>query len=260
MKNEEIRMFIYSCEHEWEAILTCIYEAWTSRRGQENIKLVFEPVEQYTLLDEYISVAADSAKAEKVMNAICGKISPYVYYELLFASSAYEEDVMDVIYRVLLLGFSVGPEVLNMVQYRDVMRFSEIRRRLGKEVNRFQEIVRFHEVQKGLYVAHIEPKSRLVMHLGPIFADRMPSENFMIVDDVYHEAVIHPKDEEYYLQQLNDFEYQRLLETEEMNDDYTDLWKVFFETIAIKERHNEKCQNTLFPLWARKHTVEFVKK
>ena len=41
------------------------------------------------------------------------------------------------------------------------------------------------------------------------------------------------------------------------DDEYTDLWKVFFETIAIKERTNSKCQNNLFPMWTRTHAVEF---
>ena len=94
--------------------------------------------------------------------------------------------------------------------------------------------------------------------LGPIFADRMPSEHFMIVDDVHREAIIHPKDEMYYLKTLSDEEYEQLLHTEEINDSYTDLWKLFFHTIAIKERANAKCQDNLFPLWTRKHAVEFM--
>ena len=181
-----------------------------------------------------------------------------VYRELAYASMAYEEEILDLIYRVLLVGFSYGPDVLNMVMYREIMQFNQIRRRLGREVNHFQEFVRFHEVQKGLYVAHIEPKSRLVVALGPIFADRMPSEHFMIIDDIHKEALIHPKDEMYYLKPLNDSEYEQLLKTEEMNDAYTDLWKIFFESIAIRERANEKCQTNLFPLWTRKHAVEFM--
>lgn len=251
-------MYIYSCKRGWEEILTCIYEAWTSKRGHENIRLVFEPIEQYSMFDEYIHVDADEVKADKVISAIRSKISPYVYHKLAYASMAYEEDVMDVIYHVLILGFAYGPEVLNMVAYKDVMRFGEISKRLEREVNRFQEIIRFHESGKGVYVAHIEPKSPLVVALGPIFQDRMPSEHFVIVDDVYKEAVIHPKDGECILKKLSDEEYTNLLQTEAKNDSYTDLWKVFFDTIAIKERENARCQRNHFPIWARKHAVEFV--
>ena len=58
--------------------------------------------------------------------------------------------------------------------------------------------------------------------------------------------------------QINDREFARLAQTEEENDEYTDLWKAFFDSIAIKERANEKCQMSHFPLWARKHAVEFT--
>ena len=72
-------MTIYSCEHEWEAMLTCIYDAWASKKGQQNIRLELEPIEQYTLFDEYIHVDADHEKAIKVMDAVNRKISPLFF-------------------------------------------------------------------------------------------------------------------------------------------------------------------------------------
>jgi len=42
-----------------------------------------------------------------------------------------------------------------------------------------------------------------------------------------------------------------------VSDKYEQLWKTFFETIAIKERTNPKCQRNLMPLWIRAHMNEF---
>lgn len=250
-------MVVYTCSHNLEAMLTCIYVAWASKKGHQNIRLEIEPVEQYSLFDEYHHVDPDFDKANSVMTAVQTKISPYVYTEIAYCSMAYEKDVLDTIYHILLLGFSLGCHVLEMVHYRDVMRYKEIRTRLGKETCRFQEIVRFNEIRKDFYVAHIEPKSRLLVTLGPVFMDRMPSEHWMIVDDVHKEAVIHPKDEDFYMKQLTEEELFRLAETEKETDTFTDLWKVFFDSIAIEERKNTRCQRNLFPIWARKHAVEF---
>ena len=75
-------------------MLTCIYEASASKRGHTNIKLVLEPIEQYSLLDQYIHVDADLKKAECVMKSIREKISPQVYRELAYASMAYEEEIL----------------------------------------------------------------------------------------------------------------------------------------------------------------------
>lgn len=251
-------MRVYSCEHNWEAMLTCIYVAWSSGLGHKNIKLELEPLGQCELFTEYIHVDADTSKAESVMDSVNKKISPFVYNELAYAAMAYEKDVLDNIYRVMILGFAFGPNVLDMVQYRDISRNREIRTRLGKEACRFKEVVRFHEVRQDMYVAHIEPKSKIAVTLGPAFEDRMPSENWIIVDDIHKEAVFHAKNEPFFLRNLDSEEYDKLLESEKANDEYTDLWKVFFDSIAIKERTNPRCQKNLIPLWTRKHAVEFM--
>ncbi|MCR4728422.1 MAG: TIGR03915 family putative DNA repair protein [Lachnospiraceae bacterium] len=249
-------MRIFTCEPEWEAMLTCIFEAFESGLGHKNIKLLLEPVGQVSFLDEYVHVDADPSKADRLSEAIVRRISYEVYTEMAYTAMAFEEDVLDNIYHVLILGFHYGPEVLRMVKFADIMRNREIRARVVREAERFREILRFHRVG-NVYIAHFEPKSRVVGYLGPIFSDRMPSEFFVIVDDIHREAVIHGKNEHFYIQKLTDVEFENLLHTEEENDKYTDLWKVFFDSVAIKERANEKCQRNHFPLWARKHAVEF---
>lgn len=237
-------------------MLTSIYEAFSCKLGHENIKLMLEPIEQLSLFDEYIHVDADSEKAGKMIDAINIKISPFFYHQMAITSMAYEEDVLDNIYHMLILGFAYGPGVMDMLKYKDVMRNCEIRGRVDREANRFQEAIRFHQVG-NLYIAHIEPKSRVAEYLGPVFQDRMPSENFAIIDDIHLDAVIHEANRPYYMKKLTEAEFQQLLDTESINDEYTDLWKLFFKTIAIKERENPKCQLNHSPLWARKHIVEF---
>ena len=89
------------------------------------------------------------------------------------------------------------------------------------------------------------------------FADRMPSEHFVIVDDNRRLAVVHPKDEELYFMYLTDEEFDVLSRSEDFEDEYTRLWRTFFKTIGIKERENRACQRNMFPIWMRKHAVEF---
>lgn len=250
-------MTVYTCEYEWEAMLTCIYVAWASRKGHSNIRLEREPIGQYSLFDEYIHVEADPEKARKVADSMINKLSLYFYNEMVTCGMAYEEDALDNIYRTMILGFAYGPGILQALQYKDIMRNREISKRVGKEICRFTEFSRFHQIGQA-YVAHIEPKSKLVAGLGFHFSDRMPSEHWMIVDDVHREALIHPKNESCYIQKLNEEQFERLLLTEQENDVFTDMWKVFFNSIAIKERYNPECQRTLYPIWTRKHAVEFT--
>ena len=59
---------------------------------------------------------------------------------------------------------------------------------------------------------------------------------------------------------LTQEEQERLKETEKYRDRFTDMWKLFFDTIGIQKRKNEKCQRNMFPIWMRKHATEFQTK
>lgn len=251
-------MTIFVCDHDWGSMLTCIFEAWASRLGHNNVRLQTDIPAQLGLFDSYIYVKSDEGKANSVIDAINTKISPYFYHEVAYCSGAYEPDTLDAIYRMIVLGFAYGPNALDMYQFKEVARFREISRRYSRESCSFLEFVRFHQVG-NVYAAHIEPKSRLLLPLAEHFSDRMPSEYWIIVDDVHKEAVIHPKNSQYYLSNLSEDEFIRLQLTENNNDEVTDLWRTYFDSIAIKERANRLCQLNHFPLWKRKHAVEFIK-
>ena len=36
-------MIVYTCEDTFEAMMTCIYDAWASKEGHQNIRLKTEP-------------------------------------------------------------------------------------------------------------------------------------------------------------------------------------------------------------------------
>lgn len=249
-------MYIYTCRPEYDSMLTCIYEAWASKKGHNNIRLCIEPIEQYSLFDEYIHIEPDEEKAERVSRSIWGKISPGFYYEVSYALLSFEQDALDTVYRMLVLGFHFGAGVTDMVQYKDVVRFREIRKLVSREVHSFREFLRFSQIEGKVYVAHFEPRSRVIMPVASYFVDRMPSENWMIIDDVHREAIVHPKDEACYLRILTDDEIQALSYTER-EDYYTRLWKKYFHTMGISQRENRACQRNHFPLWMRKHVTEF---
>ena len=176
------------------------------------------------------------------------------------ATLSVEEDALQAIYNFLRVGFKIGESVLQQYANPRVMRILELRRKVSNESHHFREFARFERLNSSnVYVSHLEPKSDVIMLVGRHFADRMPSEQWMIIDDNRKTACVHPKDGENYLRYLTDEEFQTLRKTEEYEDEYTDLWKTFFHAIALDERKNYVCQRNLFPLWKRKHAVEFKK-
>ena len=252
-------MKVYTCEDRLTDIMTCIYDAWSEalRIGHNQIQLKKEPVFQQTLFDEYIHIDGDASKAEKVIRSIRRSSSEEADLNVDYATLCADEDSLQAIYNFLRVGFAVGSTVLGQYTNPHVMKLLEIRRRVSNEAHHFREFARFQSLDSKVYVSHLEPKNDVIMLVGNHFSDRMPSEHWMIIDDNRKTACVHVKDGENYLRYLTDEEFETLRQTESYEDEYTDMWKTFFHAISIEQRRNYICQRNLFPLWKRKHAVEF---
>lgn len=251
-------MTIYTCENTFEAMMTCIYDAWDSKKGHQNIRLKAEPVGDMELFCEYRPIQTDTAKAQKVVRSIQRKLSNTAYIMVYRCAMSEQPDKLDRIYRFLLLGFAYPDKITDMLQHPYVNAVFALSRSVMNEAHIFREIVRFQALPDGVLVAHIEPKSNILTLLYPAFDDRMPSENWLIIDDTRSIAAIHSADQETYLTTLSTDELQRLKHTEDMTDPFIDMWKSFFHHIEITERKNPSCQRTHLPLWYQKHATEFL--
>ncbi len=252
-------MRYYTFRDRFEDIMTAIYDgwAWALENGHENVGFLKEPILEPRLFDEYVHVDADYEKVRKVVRSIQGSISREAYICVYYAALSVEEDSIQAIYDFLRVGFAKGSEVTRMLTIPAVERIMKIRKRVGGEAHFFREFARFTSVDNRVYVCHLEPKSNVIMLVANHFADRMPSEHWMIIDDVRRFAVVHPMNQDNYIRYLSDSEFKTLKEIEEMGDRFTDMWKDFFNVIGIKERENYECQRNMFPIWMRKHAVEF---
>lgn len=250
-------MTVFTCEEDFEAMMTAIYDAWASRLGHENIRLQTEPVFQAELFCTYVHVETDTEKAHKVMRSIQKKISSEAFRQVYLAAMSFEPDRLDAIYRFLLIGFACGHTATGQLAHPAVMRLFELSRKVSRESNYFYEFARFSCVAGQIYVAHIEPKCNVLALCARHFEDRMPSENWMMVDDNRRIAAVHPKDQPLYMTDLSPAVLELLCKTEATHDRYTDLWQEFFHATSIDARRNPACQRNLMPLWYRKHVTEF---
>lgn len=250
-------MTVFTCEDTFEGMMTCIYDAWAARLGHENVRLQTEPILQQELFCRYVHVEGDTQKTEKVVRSVQQKISVQAYRRMYLAAMSFEADKLDAIYRFLVLGFAYGSNILERMSEPAVMRIWELSRKVGNEAHFFREFTRFTSLDGRVYAAHIEPKCNIAAITAEHFADRMPSENWMIIDDNRRIGAIHPKNRTFYMTEFSEEEMDRLLVSEKQTDAYTDLWKEFFRSIGIEARKNPECQRNMMPLWYRKHVTEF---
>lgn len=228
-------MYIFVCEDRFEDMMCCIYQAWEKalKVGHGCVRLERCGNEQPSLFDEYIHVDFNEDEYNKVVRSIKQKISNEAYACVYYACLSSEQDALDAAYRFLVIGFKAGAAITYMRTEPSVMRIKDIRRRVINEARYFREFARFNSVDGKVYVCHLEPKSDVIYEVAQHFADRMPSENWLIIDDNRSKAVIHPIDGEMYIRYLTDYEIEALSGSEAVNDEYTDMWKAFLKLLPL---------------------------
>ncbi len=254
--DEQWEKTVFVCGGEPDDILTAVYDAWASRKGHSRVRLEVEGERTLDLFSRYVPVEADPEKARKVMNAIRNKISGRAWQMVYRSALSREESRADDIYRFLVGGFYYGPRVLGMLAEPAVYRILELNRAVGNEAHFFREFLRFDERENHILFGRIRPKNNVISLVMPHFADRLPQENFLILDMGRHTAGLHPAGGEWYLTQLDPEAGEQLLQKQE--DPFRDLWKTFFQAISVEQRKNPKLQRSMMPLRYREYMTEFL--
>ena len=116
-------MYVFVCHDDPDSIFTAIYDAWASRLGHKNIRILAKEPENYELFCEYIHVTTDAEKSRKVADTIrrrLGSAASPVLFQAVMAdesgiagsgrrssSSSFSITKADALYRTLLLAFSM---------------------------------------------------------------------------------------------------------------------------------------------------------
>ena len=166
----------------------------------------------------------------------------------------YEEDRGDAVFGFLKVGYNVGAKVTKMLGNEYVMRVMELSRKAVNEAHLYKGFIRFDELRGGVLFGKIEPKCDVIPLLTEHFKNRFPGEDWIIYDTKRKKSAVHRHDSEVILVEGRDIEV--VTEGLQKDDEYRDLWKVFFDTIGIDERYNPKCQQTNLPQWYRKYMTE----
>lgn len=113
--------------------------------------------------------------------------------------------------------------------------------------------VRFSDYD-GILGGEIEPKNRVLPFLRHHFCSRNLGQPFFLYDRTHGELLVYDGSCSRILQ----MEALELAPPNESEAQYRALWKKFFETIAIRERANPKCQNSFLPKRYRGNMTEFL--
>lgn len=256
----------FVCEDNMDGILTAVFDAFVFRNNMKEpdtdmISITVGQVNNFELFTEYKEVQTDLNKSVKTMGAIKKKISEEAYYDLYGAAHHFAEDKGNTILQYLFRGFAMGYAYTSQFADPYVMRILELKRKVYGESHLFKGFIRFKQLKGGVLFSKISPRCDVLPMIGDHFEDRLPEENFVIYDDVHKSAIVHKSHSRYAvasnLSDMQGMDFDRISELADEDNEYENMWKVFFETIAIESRTNKRCQMNMMPLWYRKNMTEF---
>ncbi len=236
----------YIYDGSWAGFLCCVFESVYTRE---------QPLEIYTedsslpslYRQKYIETC--SSKAARVLASISIKISKRAL-ELLqhcFLSCLQQKECL--MLRFLLRGYQEGASYPYQLCDADVAPLLKAEQHLLNEAHLLKGFVRFDEVN-GFLVSVISPKNFVLPFLMPHFSARMCEESFLIFDETHATALVYENGKG----RLASMEGISFNHAE--GDQYQDLWKLFYNSIAIEERKNERCRRSHMPKRYWEHMPE----
>ena len=246
-------MAVYRYDGTFEGFLTCVHAHYYQSPATEILSR--EP-EQIRLLDPVTLLITEEDKARKVYEAIEKKMSPFDLKRIYrgFASSE-EGKEMDLL-RYILLGFRMGRKVSSLHGDPVVRRTELLEGKVSMEIHRFLGLVRFSSLEQGVLYSAIQPDHDILEFLGNHFCQRLPEELFVIHDRNRDKAVIGNRGS-WILQAIDQDQLRMLGEAGCQEREIRDLWRLYFQTIAIRERTNPRCQKNFMPSRYWKNLTEF---
>lgn len=241
-------MAIVRYDGSFEGLLSIVYASYYERFIPERITTE----ESSGLFDTVRRIETDEEKAVKVLDAFYQKVGHKAARTLYLGHLGACQEEQIACYHFVRLGFS-HPEAIQNPTIHCVRTVEGIRRKVLSEAHRMLGFIRFQKVSGGFYYAPFEPTYPVLSLVAGHFTKRFGSQPFILHDTLRAQALIH-----------NDKESRIVTVTAadlpEVSDDenhYQQLWRSFFDTVAIRSRENPALQKHFVPLKYRNWMTEF---
>lgn len=252
------------CEDSFDGIMTAVYDGWVFMKKGNQVSIWAGDNCEYNLFSEYITIETDTDKSISVSKSIKNKISKKAFLWVYTAAMHFDGGKGTTILGFLKVGYEAGKRVTEYLDNPYVMRMMELNRKVTNEAHRFKEFIRFSEIRKGILYSEIAPKCDVITLVAPHFEDRFPMENWVIYDKKREKSAVHPAGGRWFVMSGQKFNMSELKNNGNIKfaidthiDNFEELWKVFFDAVAVESRINPQCRRNMLPLWYRENMLEF---
>ncbi|HOE57629.1 MAG TPA: TIGR03915 family putative DNA repair protein [Bacillota bacterium] len=243
-------MLYYVYDGTFDGLLTAIYDAYPEKDSPEKIVPLNAFTDNFLIKKYYIET--DVEKSNKVHDAIIAKISEFAMKNIMYAFLSEHENAGTYILDYLRFGFKAGKAADSYLSDDRVNNIHKLAAKVGRERHLLLGIIRFRLLRNNIYYAPIEPHYNTICLLGDHFADRMSDQIFVIHDIKRGYGIFYDKDKWF----ISDTKIKEDIVFHENEPFYQELWKQYFEGIAIKTRINPKLQSSFLPKRYWKYLIE----
>jgi len=204
------------------------------------------------LFEECIFLAIENN--EKILNDIVKNFGNYAFQSIYYVFLSTDENKELIIYYFLLNALKYRNKITFMRNLKCVSRTLQIAAYVIHENHKMKGFTRFKELENKVLYAEIAPTNDILNLLSNHFQKRLKNE-YWIIKDVKRKIVsIYDKKKYFIISEENFTMDSLILSRKEEQIEY--LWQIFYKTIGIEERKNERCRRNFMPKKYWKYITE----
>ena len=181
----------------------------------------------------------------KFLNEIMAISSKRVLNIIFYLFLSAHKNSKLILYYFILNTFVFHDKVIYQRNLKCVNMALQISHHVSSENHKLKGFTRFKMIANKFLYAEISPDNNVLPLLSNHFQKRLNNELWIIKDTKRNILSIYDK-KKYYIVPADSI-ILKDLSTNNNDNYYENLWKAFFNTIAIKERKNLKCQMSFMP-------------
>lgn len=238
--------YCYRYDGTFPGFLCCVRDIYQYRESPSLFLLHQD--ERPSLFDERW-VETDLALARRVYRRLSQRLGrrgiEFIALGFLTCLDHRERRLLDVID----LGLNTGPGVERRLDSDQVIQVAKAVRHLQREVDHLRGFVRFSD-RGGVLVGTITPKNQVLPLLRRHFCERLAEERFLLYDRTHRQLLLHAPGQEHggrgrwVIVEAEDF---TVPPPDAQERQYQDLWRRFYDTLAIPQRENPRCRQSHMP-------------
>jgi probable DNA metabolism protein len=243
---------VYLYDSTFEGALTGVYRMFHNKEKINEAHLLAKAFYQGHLLEKTCEVITDTECAQKVTDWILATFGPQMMKIIAYGFLFEDEEYGTKLFRYLKKAKCIGIKAEESLGDPDIHALYKLYNRVARESHLLVGLLRFMELESGIYYAQFEPTHNIITLLIEHFKARLPDQTW-VIHDLKRSIGVFFDQKDVYIKPLETPDFVELSKREHQ---YQAYWKTYFQHIAIPERDNPRQQRNFMPQKYWRYLVE----